>query len=132
MEKLLWIAAVIGSLAVSSMSLRGPVPPDTPPTPPALPRPPTADEMSDLRSLAARMTAEVAAARARHGAPIPADRLEGEVAGLPVLPDGLPDNPLVPGVGGVLTDCRSGPTQEAAPDWRYCPETGLFTPTVPL
>ena len=97
----------------------------------ALPRPPSAAELTDLRALAERMTNQVSQARKRSSSPIPVADLEGQVGGAPVLPDGLADNPLVGGVGGVIALCPPDAPTESAPDWRYCPQTGRFAPTIP-
>lgn len=54
------------------------------------------------------------------------DRLPG---GDPVLPGGLRDNPLVPGVGAVVEACEVAADTPA--DWAWCPHEGRMQAVIP-
>ena len=133
-EHFVWALCAAGSCAVSWAAYQGPPAPLTHATPPALPRPPTQDELSELAQLAHELTESVRTAQAILGRPVGLGELEGPLPdGSPLLPSGLPDNPLVPGVGGVAPHCPVDvePEQPLHMDWRYCPDTGRFAPTIP-
>ncbi len=126
------LALLIGaglSAWMGSAALQGPAPRPVPPLAPAAPRPPTSDELQTLAQAWGQLATELDAAAADRGTPLPLDALEATRAdGTPWLPGGIPDNPLLPGVGWVVARCP--PTGAGGPpaDWRYCPETGAVAP----
>ncbi len=120
---LLWGLLVLASAALSRAAWRAEARPDPPPAPPALPRPASAAERTVVLALQDRLQAELTAAAATHGSPLAAGQLEDTDAdGRPLLPSGLPDNPLRPGVSGVLARCPPVEQPGDEVDWLYCPE----------
>lgn len=100
-----------------------------PPMPAPLPRLPTAAEAAEVSRLAAAVSAELRASAERVGRAPALQELEGVAPdGQPFLPTGLPDNPLAPGVAGVVDGCGDPPLPPAGVDWRYCAATLDFAP----
>jgi len=123
-----WIAGAAGSLVLTWNASRDPVPSPAPPTPPALARPATAEERARVAADAQRMEQDIAAARRVLGRPVRGDELESALPdGRPILAQGIPDNPLVAGIGAVVETCDATP-QPATADWAYCPDTGQVRP----
>ena len=121
----LWMAGASASAWLSAWALRGP--PERPPTgaPVPSPRPPTAAERAAAEARASAFAQAWARAVARRGgAPLPVHELESaDPAGQPWLPEGIPDNPLMPGVGHVVEGCGPPPAALLA-DWQLCLRTG--------
>ena len=125
----LWTAAAAVAGALSWAAYRGPPPRPAAPLPPSLPRPPTGAEWSAVQAQAQTMSQAIHAARTRSGALPTVAELEGlDPTGQRWLPDGIPDNPLVQGVGTVGAGCELDPDALAVPDWWYCEQTGRFRP----
>lgn len=114
-----WALGVLLSGALTLRALRPPPAVEVPALPPALPRPATEAERAAVDAAAAEASAALRAAARAFGRAPALSELEGvRPDGAPVLPAGLPDNPLVPGVGRVAADCAGeGPPDV---DWWYC------------
>jgi hypothetical protein len=128
-----WAAASVTSAWLTWAAYRGPPPRQAQPSPAALPRLATQAEWSAINRVGDRLTLELRAATARAGRPLAGNELEGtDAAGQAWLPSGIPDNPLVPHVGSIRTECTDLPVIEA--DWVYCPKAGSLRPggTPPL
>lgn len=97
--------------------------------PPPLPRPHSeADEAASQR-LADGVLGELQATAARTGILPQLGELEGLAPdGRPYLPSGLPDNPLAPGVAGVVDGCAGAQPPTGGADWRYCTAPLTFAP----
>ena len=88
-----------------------------------LPRLPTEAELSALDAHEQRLNQHLRDARAAMGRPPAIHELEGLLPdGSPILPGGIPDNPLAAGVAGVEERCEG---EAGVPplrlDWGYCP-----------
>ena len=100
-----------------------------PEPPPPLERRATPAEQAAVAALADRVLGELRAAAARNGAPPALAALESQGEdGRPTLPSGLPDNPLAPGVAGVMDGCGRVPPPTDGIDWAYCPAPLRFEP----
>lgn len=76
-----------------------------------------------------RLQDELHATTAALGAAPTTDELEGSGAdGRPLLPSGLPDNPLRPGIASVSQRCPPQPQESDPVDWIYCPDSGEISP----
>jgi hypothetical protein len=123
MRTLAWLAltTLVGWLGWHSLQ------PDHRPTPPAPPpaltRQASPDEIEAITSQARRMEESLSG----QGHPLATSDLESH------LPFPMPDNPLVPGVGGVISVCPvDGPLPDGQlADWRHCPGTGEVRPVIP-
>jgi hypothetical protein len=129
-EAVAWVCGAGLCFAAAWATWHGQAPlTDAPAAPPALPRPPTADEEADVQELAAGVLAELRATVARTGGSPEFGELEGRGPdGVPYLPSGLPDNPLAPGVAGVIDGCAGSPPPPGGVDWRYCAIPLMFAP----
>jgi hypothetical protein len=117
--------AAAASAWASSVSWTGPPERTRPPLPPARERPPTPDELASLHTAWRGFAASLAGAALKRGAPLTVNELESLAPdGRPWLPEGIPDNPLVPGVGWVVEACPAQDPPAARPDWVWCPATG--------
>ncbi len=124
-----WAAAAAVAGALTWAAYRGPPSSSAPPLPPPLPRPPTDVEWAEVTAQAKAMSRAVLAGQARTGTLPTVSELEGrDPGGVPWLPDGIPDNLLVPGVGTVGAACTPEHESHASPDWWYCAQTGRFRP----
>lgn len=132
-EAAAWGLGALLSLGLSIRAALGPTPLPAYPEPQALPRAPTAEELAQVAQAEAEAQAGIRAATAQLGAPPALESLEGtRPDGAPILPGGLPDNPLIEGVGAVREGC--GPIRgadPAPPDWWYCPKTGALVAAYP-
>lgn len=78
-----------------------------------------------MQNQLAALQASIQAAAERRGAPLPLAELESaDPTGRPWLPEGLPDNPLRPGVAGVIGRCPAEARPEDEADWIYCEADG--------
>ena len=119
----LWCAAAAASLWLSWTTLQGPETSPQPADPPALSRPPTKAESDRVTRMQTELMRQLKASYVRSGVWPSVQDLEGaDPSGEPWLPDGLPDNPLVPGVSNVRDGC--GGEHNAEADWFYCQENG--------
>jgi hypothetical protein len=119
------VVAAVASAWASSVAWQGPPERARPALPPARERPPTSDELATLHVAWRSLAASLSEAEARRGAPLPAHELEARAPdGRPWLPQGIPDNPLVPGIGWVVEACPATELPAARPDWVWCPSTG--------
>ena len=115
--------------ALTWAAYRGPPQRPADATAPPLDRPPTAAEWSKVKEQARTMTQAIQVAKARAGRIPTRAELEGQDAtGSPWLPQGIPDNPLIPGVATTSNSCAEEPPSSASTDWWYCPKTGTFRP----
>lgn len=102
---------------------------DTPAAPPPLPRPATPAEEAAVQQLSARVMDELRASQERVGRSPALGELEGTAPdGRPYLASGLPDNPLAPGVAGVVDGCAGAQLPASGVDWWYCPAPLMFAP----
>lgn len=124
----MWGTATLVALTLSWLGpAKGDLAPESVP-PAALDRPPSPDEQDAIRRAAAVVHRHLELARHRTGNWPAVSELETMlVDGAPLLPEGLPDNPLVPGVAGVLQACGVVPPAEPM-DWWYCDQDGRFGP----
>lgn len=125
-----WLALAGVSLALAWATATGEAPTaDVPPMPAPLTRLPTAAEQASVEALARAVRSELEASGARSGELPPLHELEGMAPdGTPWLPSGLPDNPLAPGVAGVMPGCGDTPPPPEGIDWRYCAAPLRFEP----
>lgn len=133
-EGALWLLVALGSGWLSWKTWLGPPETSWPPTPPALPRPATPEERAQVDALADGLSAQLESATTALGRPLRVEELEGQLPdGRPILEGGLPDNPLLPGVGGVEERCEPLELREtsSAPDWRFCPAEARMWPNLP-
>jgi hypothetical protein len=132
-EAAAWGLGALLSLGLSVRAARGPTPAPSWPEPRALPRAPTAEEEAQVAQAEADAQAGIHAATAQLGAPPAVEALEGNRPdGSPILPGGLPDNPLIEGVGAVRAGCApERGADPAPPDWWYCPQTGALVAAYP-
>ena len=88
-----------------------------------LPRLPTEAELSALDAHEQRLTQHLRDAHQAMGRPPAIHELEGNLPdGSPILPGGIPDNPLAAGVAGVEDRCEGEPgVPPLRLDWGYCP-----------
>ena len=120
---MLWGAGVAMSLWLSALALQGPTEQDHHEEPPALIRHPTNAEKKVVDNRLSQLQLQLKAAKERNGAWPQIHELEGtDSTGQPWLPDGLPDNPLVPGVSNVADGCDVQSSTQA--DWLYCAQNG--------
>ena len=122
-----WTLASITAAGLTWAAYRGPPDRPAPSTPAPLDRMATPKEWAQAKMDSARLSREMTQARKRAGRPLQADDVEGhDPLGNPWLQTGLPDNPVVPGIGSIQTDCSTELFANA--DWIYCPTTATFRP----
>jgi len=123
----IWTGATAGAATLTWAAHRGPPPQSATPTPAALPRPPSPAEWAAVQAQAQAMTEAIQEASQRTGRLPGIGELEStDPEGRRWLPQGLSDNPLLPGVGTVGAGC--GPPPALTHDWWYCERTGHFQP----
>ena len=125
-----WAVALgwaLGALLSGYLSLQAsqwPALPAPAPLPPARPRPLSPAEAAALEVSARAFQGAIDAARAALGRWPAVAELEGSTPqGAPILPQGIPDNPAVDGVGWVVDFCGVD-GEPPGPDWLYCQATG--------
>ena len=124
--KLILSVALPLSLWATWAAFRGPPPPASITTPEAQPRPVSAAALAMQQEVAAELTQQIQAARARTGQSIPRENLEGHADdGTPHLSTPVPDNPLMPGIATIHSSCVEGDVTTRT-DWIYCPTTGVI------
>ncbi len=77
------------------------------------------------------MTQHIRAANRRAGRTLKLQELEGRGPdGIPWIPTSIPDNPLVPGVGGIRMSCETNPPMhpDQPTDWWYCVDSETIRP----
>jgi len=133
-EAISWLGAFgfSGFLSLQAWQQRPPT--DFGPQPQSIARAPTTDEIQTVQARAQTIQTAIQNARNHTGTAIAIGQLESNLSnGQPILPNGLPDNPLFPGVGSVGFACsRPGAAvDQHLNDWLYCPETGVFEANLP-
>lgn len=125
LEGLAWAGAAAACAALCWRAWTDSPDAHLPVPPPALPRPASADERAQVDELLAVLRQDLSAARSALGHPPAHDQLESRRPdGQPMLAHGLPDNPLRPGVAGVVPRCPPTPQPGDGADWVYCADNG--------
>ena len=133
-EAVSWLGAFGMSAFLSSQAWQQRPPTEFEPQPHSIVRAPTTDEIQTVQARAQTIQNAIQNARNQTGSAIAIEQLENNLSnGQPILPNGMPDNPLFPGVGSVGFACsRPGAAvDQRFDDWLYCPETGVFEANLP-
>ena len=116
-----WILFGAAASWASYAILIGPDIQHDPWSPTVIPRPPSAKEVASLVATGRRLTSELSELTT-----IPTiDNVES------LLTNGVPDNPLVPGVAGIYSACSLADQPSPPLDWRFCDRDATITPTIP-
>ncbi len=118
LPRLGWVVLIGVSMLAARAAWRAPTGYPAAPPPAPLPRA-TEAERTHLRAQAQTLAATLAELRRSSPTP-PAPELVADQLT-------LPDNPLVPGRGGLVVSCPPE-VAEAVADWAWCPETDRVAP----